>query len=193
MKFIRLIFLIIVFILIPCMLVTAAKRGFKLKKIDFSYRTISTEDTAIKGLDKSKLRALGKSQGWGVIETKYESLPKWVDDVELRYYVLLKTKKSKKKVMLSGSINYIHVERGKDHVSYVYIPPQVLRRYGEVLNIRSEIWYNGTLQDEIQWPRAKSKTPWWTRIKPTYGSLMNRRYTPFQFEAQLREELIKIQ
>lgn len=193
MKSIRLFTFIMVFIFIPCITADAAKREFKFKKIDFNHRNVSIEDTVITGLDKSKLRTLGKSQGWGVIEATYMSLPKWADDVELRYYVLLKARKKKKKVMLVGSITYINVEKGKGHVSYIYIPPQVLRRYGEVLCVRSEIWYNGTLQDEIQWPRTGSKRPWWTRTPPTYGSLMNRYFTPFEFAAQLNEELIKIQ
>lgn len=195
MKYITISVVFVMFLFISCVSVDAAKRDFKFEKIDFRHRTISAEGTTIKGLDKGKLRFLGKPQEWGVVEGIYESLPDWADDVELRYYVLLRARRAKKQVMLVGSITYIDVEKGKHHVSNIYIPPQVLRRYGEVLRVRSEIWYNGVLQDEAQWPRKKkdSKIPWWTRIKSTYGSLMNRFYTPFEHEEQLREELIKIQ
>lgn len=195
MKRYWLLFLLAGFVFVHCISVDAAKKEFKFEKIDFGYQAVSAQETTIKGLGKGKLTALGKPKGWGVIESVYESLPDWADDVELRYYVLLKAKKKKKQVMLAGSISYAHVEKGKHHFSNIYIPPQVLHRYGQVLRIRAEVWYNGILQDSTQWPRKKkaSKIPWWTRIKPTYGSLMNRFYTPFEHEAQLKEEVIKIQ
>lgn len=193
MKNLRLLFLIVIFIFIQSMTVNAAKQEFKFEKIDFGSRIVSAEGTTIKGLGSGKLRALGKAKTWGVIETGYESLPKWADDVELRYYLLLKPRRGKKEVVLASKITYVHVEKGKHHCSNIYMPPQVLRRYGEVLRIRAEIWYDGILQDAIQWPRKESKIPWWSKIEPRYGSLMNRFYTPFEHEAQLKEELIKIE
>ena len=193
MKKLKLLFLIVIFIFIQCMSVNAAKQEFRFEKIDFGSRIVGAEGTTIKGLGRGKLRALGKPKTWGVIETVYESLPKWADDVVLRYYLLLKSRRGEKQVVLASKITYVHVEKGKHHFSNIYMPPQVLRRYGEVLRIRAEIWYNGILQDAIQWPRKKSKTSWWSKIEPRYGSLMNRFYTPFEHEAQLKEEVIKIQ
>lgn len=190
MKSIRLLSFILLFLMV-CLDLPALQQEFKFTKIDFNLRTVSAQDTTVVGLDRGKLRRLGKAQGWGMIESYYESIPKWADDVEVRYYVLMEGQKPKKNVMLGGSVVYMHVQEGKGHVSTMYIPPQAINRYGDVLRIRAELWYNGILQDAIQWPRVSGKTPWWTRIKPTYGSLFNRFYTPFEHEAQVVEEVIK--
>lgn len=181
----------VILILMLSVELPALQKEFKFSKIDFNLRNVSAQDTTVVGLDRGKLRRVGKVQDWGMIEVYYESTPEWADDVEVRYYVLMKGEKPKRNVMLSGSNVYVHVAREKDHVSTIYIPPQALSRYGDVLRIRAELWYNGILQDAIQWPRTAGKTPWWTRIKPAYGSLFNRYYTPFEHEAQVREEVIK--
>lgn len=184
-------FLLVILFLIGCIDLPALQKEFKFSKIDFNLRNVSAQDTTVVGLDRGKLRRVGKVQGWGMIESWYESIPEWADDVEVKYYVLMKGERPKKNIMLAGSIIYVHVAGGKDHVSTIYIPPQALNRYGDVLRIRAELWYNGILQDAVQWPRGTEKTPWWTRVKPTYGSLFNRFYTPFEHEAQAREEVIK--
>lgn len=183
--------LLTLFFLILTIDAWAVQKEFRFSKIDFSVRTVSAQDTTVVGLDRAKLRRLGKVQGWGMIESFYESIPRWADDVEVRYYVLMKGEAKKVPVMLAGSVIYVHVAKGKEHVSTIYIPPQAIDRYGDVSRIRAELWYNGILQDAIQWPRGTSKTPWWTRIKPTYGSLFNRYFTPFEHEAQVVEEVIK--
>jgi len=192
MKHIILVFFAGVFFLGICATSNAAKREFRIQKITFETRKIAVRGNFIKGLAKSNLRNLGMPHKWGIVETVYGSLPKWADDVDIKYYVLLEAKESGKKVMLAGSIVYIDVESGNRHISDIYIPPQVLRRYGKVLYIRAEVWYNGILQDAIQWGKRIPKIPWWTRIAPTEGALMNRFYTPFQYEAQMNEELIKM-
>ena len=191
MRILKLIFVVFIMVLV-CTKAIAIKKEFKFDKIDFKYRTIESDGATIRGLDQGNLRAMGKAEAWGVIKTIYESSPKWVDNVAVNYYVLLKSKKNKEPIMLAGKIEYTDVAKGKHHVSNMYVPPQILRRYGEVLKIRAEIWYNEILQDEIQWPNKTTNVPWWTRIKARHGSLMNRFYTPFEHEQQLEEELIKI-
>lgn len=172
--------------------VWAVQKELKFSKLDFNYRKVSAQDTTVVGLDRGKLRRMGKVNNWGMIEAYYESIPKWADDVEVIYYVLMKSKLAKKPVMLAGSVVYMHVEKGKKHISTIYIPPQAIRRYGDASRIRAELWYNGILQDAVLWPRTGAKAPWWNRIKPIRGSLLNRFYTPFEHEMQITEEVIKI-
>jgi len=172
----------------------AAKTSFEFEKMDFKYRNISAEQSTIVGLDSGSLKSVGKIKGWGVIETSYSSNPKWADDVDVKYYVLLKGEKGGKPVMLTGSNIYMNVREGRQHISNMYIPPQVISRYGEVIIIRAEIWYNGIIQDAVYWPKAKGvKSAWWTQVKPLQGSLFNRYYTPFEHEAQMKEEMIKVE
>lgn len=171
----------------------AIQQEFRFTKIDFKVRTISAQETTIVGFDRTKLTHLGKVQGWGVIEVYYDSIPEWADDVEVKYYVLMKGRTPNRPVMLVGSIVYIHVQKGEGHISTIYIPPQAIARYGDAERIRAELWYNGILQDSIQWPKIASKMPWWTKVKPIYGSLFNRFYTPFEHEAQAVEDVIKTQ
>lgn len=190
MKSTKMYFIILLF-LTTCVDVSAIQREFRFSKVDFNYRTISAQDTTVVGFDKFKLQNLGKVEGWGMIESLYESKPKWADDVEIRYYALMKGTQKKNPIMLTGGVTYVHVQEGREHLSIIYIPPQAIARYGGVSKVRAELWYNGVLQDSVEWPRGKSKIPWWTRIKPQSGSLFNRFYTPFAHEAQLAEEVIK--
>lgn len=184
---------IIIAFCVACFGVEAVQRKFKFDKIDFNEERVSPQRSTISGLSQGKLQKMGRTKKWGIIEVLYESTPEWADDVELKYYVLLKSDKGKKRsVMLAGDVVYIHVEKGKKHLSSMYVPPQVISRYGKVLRIRVELWYNGVFQDSAKWPKGSKKTPWWTRIKPTYGSIVNRFYTPFEHDGQLEEELIKI-
>lgn len=185
--------IIFVLIILTAFKAEAAEQKFKFKKIKFQYRTISTQDTTIRGLDRSKLRRLGSVEGWGMVETIYQSEPGWADDVEIKYYVLMKGEEQKKPVMLAGSIIYIYIKKRPGHVSNIYIPPQAILRYGKIMRVRAELWYNGILQDEIQWPKSADKTQWWNKVKPVYGSLYNRYFTPFEHESESLEEVIKIE
>lgn len=170
----------------------AMQKEFAIQKLEFNTCRVTAQDTTISGLSKSKLKSLGSPQEWGVIKTVYKSGPQWADNVEVKYYVLLKDKKADKNIMLIGSMTYMCIAKGKNHIANIYIPPQVLSRYGKVLRIRAELWYNSLLQDAVQWPRTGKKVPWWTRIKPTTGLLQNRFYTPFEHEEQITEELIRL-
>jgi hypothetical protein len=171
----------------------AEKQEFEFEKINITYRKVSGEESDVVGFDKGKLRQVGKTQEWGMIQTVYNSLPMWADNVEVKYYVLMKGDSPKKPVMLTGSVVYIDVQKQKGHISTMYVPPQAIIRFGEVMRIRAEVWYNGVLQDSTEWPRGAKKSQWWTKVKPTYGSLFNRFYTPFEHEMQSLEELIKVE
>lgn len=184
---------IMIFVLMCATNLLAAQQEFKFEKINLSYRKISGEESNVSGFDKGKLKQVGKTQDWGMIQTVYGSDPDWADNVELKYYVLLKGDSSKKPVMLTGFVSYIDVQKNKGHIATIYVPPQALIRHGDILRIRAELWYNGVLEDSIEWPKGAKKSQWWTKVKPTSGSLFNRYYTPFEHEMQSLEELIKIE
>lgn len=190
MKLIR--FILALLFVLAGLNLSAAQQKFEFKKIDFTYRNVTAENTTVVGLDRNKFIQLGKPQNWGMVETMYDSEPKWADDIEVKYYVLMKGDSPKKPVMLTGSVVYISVQKGRGHVSNIYIPPQAILRYGEVVKVRAELWYNGILEDSTQWPKGTKEAQWWTKVKPTSGSLFNRYYTPFEHEAQCVEEVIKI-
>ena len=185
--------LIILYLLLPVSAAKAVKQELKFKAIKYDTRRVSTQDSTISGLGPGKLKVLGSPQEWGIITVSYDSRPEWADNVEVKYYVMMRGAKKDQHVMLDGNITYMSVKKGQRHISTIYVPPQILERYGKVLRVRAELWYNGLLQDSTQWPRSKNKIPWWTRIKPASGSLLNRYYTPFEHEEQLTEELIKIE
>jgi len=186
------ILLVAFLIIFPAAWLNAAQQEFKFNKISFNTSQVSDERTTVSGLSQGSLKRLGVVNTWGVVEAVYGSKPDWADDVTLKYFVLIKGRSSGEPVMLTGSITYINVEKGPNHVSSIFITPQTIRRYGEIVKIRAELWYNGILQDAMEWPKKKSKTQWWTRVAPIPGSLFNRYYTPFEYEAQARGEVIKI-
>ena len=102
-----------------------------------------------------------------------------------------KNRKEKQPVMLEGAVTYMNIGKGKNHLTTMFIPPQAVTRYGQVGNIRAELWHNGVQESVIFLSRKESKTEWWTKLKPVKGTLLNRYYTPFKNYIQSIGEDIK--
>ena len=170
---------------------TTAFAAQKVRIDEIKYKVVDTTDRSAdtKGFAGLSNLATSINYGWGVLGVHFSSAPLWINEMEIKYYVMLVDKQGKSS-MLTDETRYLLVPQGKEHMAYIFMPPNVLNRFGEVKQIRVETWYNGILEDEQEWPE-RSAQPWWTKIQPMKGYLRVKHYTPFERMAQ-NEELIKI-
>lgn len=132
-------------------------------------------------------------QDWMQITTTYETTPEWIDELVFQYHVLAaKKEEGKWKFSLyKKAVKYMDVERGRTHVSTVFLRPTALKRYGEVAASAVEVMVNGTIVDTkfaddriVPLPADK---PWWVNQKVIEhpdltvreGYLLNRAESPF--------------
>jgi hypothetical protein len=131
-------------------------------------------------------RAVSFGQNWLRIETEFESLPDWADDVRLKYYVLLG--RGENAHILVGDMTYINVAKGAQHHSAMFVHPNTLQRYGngQVEAVAVQLLYKGQLIDQSSYPPSNDR--WWERGMPTAGLVLAPRDTPWSIMAFDRYE-----
>jgi len=135
------------------------------------------------------LRAVSAGQNWLRIETQFESLPDWADDVQLKYYVLLGRGDNAR--VLVGDIAYINVAKGTQHYSGMFVAPNTLQRYGDgqVEAVAVQLYYKGRLIDESSNPPSNNR--WWERGRQISGLVLAPRDTPWSIFAFNKYESVK--
>jgi hypothetical protein len=125
-------------------------------------------------------------QNWLRIETEFESLPDWADDVHLKYYVLLGRGENAR--ILVGEMTYINVAKGGQHHSAMFVHPNILQRYGggQVEAVAVQLLYRGRLLDQSSNPPLNDR--WWERGTPINGLVLAPRDTPWSVMAFDRYE-----
>lgn len=125
---------------------------------------------------------------WARIRITFDSSPTWIDEVGVQFYALLARKENgKSKYMLCRNSDvYVDVPRGKKHKGAVYIRPNSLRRWGQVVAVAAVVQANGRLQAEVSDADSdsiKKSGKWWenTKIETKEGVLLRRSATPFAF------------
>ena len=131
-----------------------------------------------------------RARNWGQIRVLYDTRPEWTDQLSFHYYVLMLTSDPAAKTkytLLEGDVTYIDVPRGNNHESVVYLHPNTLARFGEVVACAVEITCGEKkydMDDVSAKARVGGKT-WWTAIasQPTVtvksGYVLERSQTPF--------------
>jgi hypothetical protein len=134
-------------------------------------------------------RAVSVGQNWLRIETQFESLPDWADDVQLKYYVLLGRGDNVR--VLVGDITYINVAKGAQHSSGMFVEPGTLQRYGagQVEAVAVQLFYKGRLIDESSDPPSNNR--WWERGPTVSGLVLPPRDTPWSIFAFNKYESVK--
>lgn len=125
---------------------------------------------------------------WLRIETEFETVPEWADDLTLKYHVLIGRGREAK--MFVGEVTYVNVARGR-HFSAMFMHPNSVERYGQgkVEAVAVELRYQGRLMDAASDPTTSER--WWERFSPAQGFLLTPQMTPWSLSAHQRYEQIK--
>lgn len=128
---------------------------------------------------------------WVQITVYYDTEPEWVDELLFRYYVLTENTEDgqKKYSLFRNTVTYVDIERGRNHMSTVFLRPSAIKRYGKPVAIGVEVVYQGKVVDE-KTEKAIGTLPdgkWWEHpnvveskfVSIRDGYLLNRAQSPF--------------
>lgn len=133
-----------------------------------------------------------KEQDWMQIWVQYDTEQDWTDEVVLQYFVLAKRVEQGRELfsLYRKVVKYPDVPKGRGHAGTVFLRPNTLRRYGEVVAAAVELSINGEVVDFRS--EAGMKLPserWWSdpavtgsaAVTVRDGYLLDRSETPFRF------------
>ena len=155
----------------------------RTKSIDVGYvRNNSNERVSETGSGPGRNR-------WARVEVVFETFPEYIDQLEVRYYLLCKDRKT----VLTGSQTCMYVKKGRSHVTSIYVYPNAVEKYGgEVIGAVVEFYVGGKLV--IRTVRDKSKSGRWWEEKPAVrGALTNWQATPFRRTGAHELEALKLE
>lgn len=122
---------------------------------------------------------------WAQISVVYDTEPEWIDELVFQYYALCRDKKTENYVLFKGAVSHIEIPQGRSHVSTMFLRPNTLLRYGEVVAVAVEIMGRGeqVAVSHSELPKAKLPPDWWKspRVTAKDGYLLSRDKTPFAF------------
>jgi hypothetical protein len=121
-----------------------------------------------------------QTKQWFQITVKYQTAPEWMDELNFKYYALVKNKEAAAGqapyICFSGDVAYVNVEKGS-HESDIYVHPSTLKRFGDVEAVAVQVFYKGQLVGMEMDPPSSQR--WWEQVAPQPGYLLNRMETPF--------------
>lgn len=114
---------------------------------------------------------------WVEIALPYKTLPDWMNDLSITFYVLIEPKDDPtvKQKILVGTVDYVNIKKGV-HRSVVYLHPSTLERFGEPKRYAAVI--QTSLDGRPVELSTEDMTPW-KRLAPESGLVLNRMQTPF--------------
>lgn len=136
-------------------------------------------------------RGIKPAGDWAQISLTYDTAPEWIDELTFQYYVMTsKTEDGKKAFSLfKTTVKYIDIEKGRDHMSAVYLRPGALKRFGSVVAAAVEISVGGkVIADRSETDsEIKMSEKWWMDPKVVEsknltvrdGYLLDRSQSPF--------------
>lgn len=137
-------------------------------------------------------RSATPEKDWYQFWVNYETAPEWIDEMVFSFHVLAKTTVKGKDAfsLYRKTVRYIDVAKGRSHMSTVYLRPNAIKRYGEVVAVAVEISVKGqpaAENFEVKIPNMPDK--WWKNpavvesaaVTVRDGYLLDRSETPFAF------------
>lgn len=162
-----------------------ARSPVAIRKVDGG--KIASPVYAVKGNQPSS----GKAKEWFQIYAEYDTELEWVDELNFTFYVLVKgkVKGAPAQTLFKGETTYVHIPAGKKHIADMYIHPNIVARYGDVERVAVEVRQGGRVLERGGKPPPSE--PWWERLAPVEGVLLNRNETPFSLVNSDDYEIIK--
>ncbi|MGQ9662731.1 MAG: hypothetical protein ACUVWX_10425 [Kiritimatiellia bacterium] len=128
-------------------------------------------------------------QDWVQILLTFETYPDWIDELIVQFYALAATTDAGKQKFSFYRKNLRHtdVERDREHLSAVYLPPRAVKRYGDLIAVAVEISYQGKVIASKSIESIKLPQEWWKdpvvvqneNVTARDGYLLGRSETPF--------------
>jgi hypothetical protein len=166
----------------------AGANDLKLGKI--SYQFVPTPDDLRGFFRGPTLAASALNAKWLQVEVQFGSDPDWVDELQVKYYVLLG--KGQDARVFSGQMTHVNVARGSYHYSAMFMQPNTVQEYGhgQVEAVAAQIFYKNQLVGQDSVP--PSRVDWWEKSTPTTGFLLSPQQTPWLVIANERYEAVKV-
>ena len=139
----------------------------KTKAPDFSYGGIVPEANII-------------SADWAKVLVRFDTVADWTDQLEMRFYIVIKNPKTAAFTMFTGKYAYSDIPKGYNHLVAVYLRPRTMERYGNMIEqVAVEIYYKGEVVSVKSFPA--SDKPWWrtANVRSVEGYVLDRSQTPF--------------
>lgn len=146
-------------------------------------------------------RSVTIPQEWAQVSVEYETAPEWIDEIAFSYHVLSRRMENGRELfsLYKKVVKYADVEKGRNHISTVFIRPNAIKRYGDIVAIAVEISIDGkpaAVKSEIG---MKMPADWWKNaavveskaVTVRDGYLLDRSQTPFAFVNVDDYEVIK--
>jgi hypothetical protein len=130
---------------------------------------------------------------WAQITVKFNTTPEWLDELTFNFYALAKDSKDQYS-FYKGTVRYIDIEKGRDHLAAMYVRPGTLKRYGPLVAIGVEVMEKGKLIGEGK--EGNVADEWWKKtmgnsFTPREDCLLDRSLSPFALIAIDDYEVIK--
>lgn len=148
-------------------------KDYEVKKVTVSF--ISTPEYQYTG-DQRRFENIGK---WMEIETAFEAVPEFTEELTFRYYVQMN------KLLFIGEVTHVSIPKSRNLYSVMYISPRSIARImdGATLTpnaidrVSVEISRQGQLLAFGPWKNEKAG--WWNTMPQKTGFLLNKSETPF--------------
>ncbi len=135
-----------------------------------------------------------RARRWVQLECQFDTREDWTDDLEFTFYVLLRSDNPREPlVLLTGTVAYVHVPAGRQHVSWFYIHPNVIARFGAVEGVAVELRQRGRpiAAEASSAQHRQQYRQWIERLPAREGLLMLPADTPFAMYAPDLQQMIR--
>jgi len=188
------VFILSLFILLSASTPANDRPDVKINDVDIAevytpvYQSDDGEDTVqVQGMVPNSTG----NRKWFRMVTEFETRPEWLDKLTLEYYVLMPSP-DKQEVLFKGTVNYVDIPKGRDHLSEMYMHfNSYERHYGRGKIEYAVVALMDGKEMALETSRKEPKE-WWKSITPHPCELLNRLDTPFRvisvekYEAQNR-------
>ena len=118
---------------------------------------------------------------WAKIIVRFDTDPDWIDQLEMRFYIVVKNPKTFAYTMFTGVFTYVEVSKGRNHQAAVFLRPRTIERYGIPERAGVEVYSKGELVSAGSCPEDSKL--WWraagANMRTVEGYVLERSQTPF--------------
>ena len=178
---------------VGCSILACYLPGYAARKIlDFDRVVYKTErninSASFNTGSSSFVNKAGKAHLWGIIQGVFTSNAQWLDDVNVKVYALAQERGES--YCLAGTAAFMSVPGGKNNTATFFVHPNVLMRYGKILAVHMEIWNQGKLIDNTDWP-SKQTEQWWNKHQVVEGAVVVKYLTPYAGDTRFQDAPVK--